>query len=400
MKKALSILFLVIVNTVCAQQVFITVKAKDYIRKNTIVETALERPLSPKLAYEVINVRGKKAAPVQQTEPNRILFILPDVLQPGDSATYRLSGSMKPKKAAPVTVEKQDKGLLVKLQGRNVLFYNTMLIPPPDTLPALYARSGFIHPLYSPSGKVLTDDFPAGHAHQHGIMMAWVSTTLRGLDADFWNQHQKTGNIKHMRVEAISTGPVAAILKLRLQHYTDQHGEVLSELWTVIVYPFSAYFLFDIASVQQNTTADTLLLNKYHYGGAAFRGSRQWNDADSLNYKSKWMIETDSGFNLTTANNRRAAYVSASGRIDGAISGVSIFGFPGNYNYPQPLRVHPVMPYWCFAPAATGPLTINPGKLYTARYRYCTADGPPDKKFLQSINNDLLYPVGITVSYK
>lgn len=400
MKKALVIFFLVNVNTLCAQQVYITITANGYVRINTIVEATLEKPLSPKFVYDLIDVKSKNLVPVQQTEAKRILFILPQTMQPGDSATYRLSKSVRRKDKSPVTVEKQAKGLLVKVQDRKVLFYNTSIISPPDTMPTFYARSGFIHPLYSPSGKVLTDDFPIGHAHQHGVMMAWVNTTFRGLNADFWNQHQQTGNIKHVRVEAISTGPVAAILKLRLQHYTNSYGEVLSELWTITVYPFQKHFLFDIASVQQNITNDTLFLNKNMYGGVAFRGSSQWNDADSLNYKSKWNIETDSGFNLSNANGRRAAYVSASGLVDGAISGLSIYSFPGNYNYPQPVRIHPVMPYWCFAPAATGPFTIAPGQAYMARYRYCTVDGPPDKLILQNINNDLVHPVGVTVSYK
>lgn len=400
MKRAFVILCLVTVNTLYAQQAYITVTANGYVRTNTIVEATVEKPLSSKFAYDLIDVKSKKLVPVQQTEAKRILFILPQTMQPGDSATYRLSNSVKRKDKSPVTVEKQAKGLLVKVRGRKVFFYNTSLILPPDTLPSFYARSGFIHPLYSPSGKVLTDDFPVGHTHQHGIMMAWVNTTFRGSNADFWNQHNQTGNVKHVRVEGINTGLVAAILKLRLQHYTGQHGEVLSELWTVTVYPFQEHFLFDIASVQQNTTKDTLFLNKNMYGGPAFRGTRQWNNADSLNYKSKWNIETDSGFNLSNANGRRATYISASGPVDGAISGVSIYSFPGNYNYPQPVRVHPVMPYWCFAPAATGPFTIAPGQAYMARYRYYTSDGPPDKLVLQAINNDLQHPVAVTVSYK
>lgn len=382
-----------------AQPVYITVKAKGFVRNTSIVTAALQKPLHNNTVYELVNVKSKSIAPVQQIDSNRIIFILPDILQPGEAATYLLRKSRSQKKVNPVTVEKQPTGLLIKVQGKKAFFYNTSLIAAPDTLPAYYARSGFIHPLYSPAGNVLTDGFPAGHAHQHGIMLAWASTEFKGHHHDFWNQQQQTASVKHVQVESITTGAVATTIKLRLQQYSKKFGAVLNELWTITVYPFTNHFLFDLHSVQQNTTADTLYINKYHYGSIAFRGSRQWNDADSLHYKSKWNILTDSGKTLADADGKKAAYVSASGLIDGKTSGVAVFGFPGNYNYPQPIRVHPVMPYWGFAPALTNSFTINPGEVYTSSFRYFVHDGNPDTAALQQLNNDIKYPAEAVISY-
>jgi hypothetical protein len=267
-------------------------------------------------------------------------------------------------------------------------------------LPAHYARSGFLHPLYSPVGNILTDGFPVGHVHQHGIMMAWANARFKGHPHDFWNQHLQTANVKHIEVESITTGAVAAIIKLKLQQYSLQFGTVLNESWTIRVYPFSKHFLFDLQSVQQNVTADTLHLNKHIYGSIAYRGSRQWNDADSLHYKSKWNILTDSNRTLADADGKRAAYVSASGLIGGTTSGVTVFGFPTNYNYPQPIRVHPVMPYWGFAPAQTNGFSINPAETYTSAFRYFVHDGKPDAVILQQLNNDIVHPVKVVVTYK
>lgn len=394
------LLFLFMQHAIVAQPVYITVKAVNFVRNNSIVTATLEKPLNNKVAYQLVNVKSKVRTAVQQIDSKHILFILPDLLQPGQEATYLLTKSSSQKKSTPVTVEKKSTGLLVKVFGKKAFFYNTSVIPPPDTLSAYYARSGFLHPLYSPAGNILTDGFPVGHVHQHGIMMAWANTRFKGQAHDFWNQHLQTANVKHLQVESITTGPVAAIIKLRLQQYSVKFGVVLNESWTIRVYPFNNHFLFDLQSVQQNVTADTLHLNKHIYGSIAYRGSSQWNEADSLHYKSKWNILTDSNSTLADADGKRAAYVSASGLLDGTTSGVTVFGFPANFNYPQPIRVHPVMPYWGFAPAQTNGFSINPGEIYTSAFRYFVHDGKPDAATLQQLNNDIVHPVQVAITYK
>lgn len=389
-----------VAQATAAQRVYITVKANGYARRHTVIEASLQTPLPKNKTYIVVNEATGLTAAVQQLDSLHLFFILPDVLLPDGAATYKVEAAKGRRVKPAVSVQKNAKGLRVKVQGKDLLFYNTAVIDPPDSLPSFYARSGFIHPLYSPAGKILTDDFPAGHAHQHGIMTAWPNAGFKGEAVDFWNQQQKTGSARHVKVESIEPDAVGTIIKLRLQQYSLAYGAVLSEQWTLTIYPFSGHYLFDLLSVQQNITADTLYLKKYHYGSIAFRGSSHWNDMDPQHFESKWSVLTDSGFTFSNADGKRAAYVSASGLIGGGMTGVAVFGFPANYNYPQPIRVHPQMPYWGFAPAATGPFSINPGEVYTSRYRYCVYDGPPDARFLTGLNNDLVHPAAVTVVYK
>src|SRR5206468_817402 len=78
-----------------------------------------------------------------------------------------------------------------------------VVIPPAAVAPAtkrldpVFARSGFLHPLATRSGLVVTDDFPPDHAHQHGVFFAWVNPTFRGRPTDFWNQAKRTGRVGH-----------------------------------------------------------------------------------------------------------------------------------------------------------------------------------------------------------
>ncbi|MDG2168422.1 MAG: PmoA family protein [Opitutales bacterium] len=70
---------------------------------------------------------------------------------------------------AEVSFEKTDGQLTYFATENPVLSYQTNTVQPPEGMDKIYARSGFIHPLYSPSGKVLTDPFPIGHVHQHAV---------------------------------------------------------------------------------------------------------------------------------------------------------------------------------------------------------------------------------------
>lgn len=397
----LSAIVILLSHSVSAQQPTITVNAGASKRDQSLVEVTFRNPLNSSASYKVINPATGKSAETQHLAGNKLVFVLPDLLKPNEVAKYLLIKESRPKKKKnPIEIVTKADGLLIKIDGKNALFYNTAVKQLPEKASEIYSRSGFIHPLYSPSGKILTDDFPLGHLHQHGIMMAWSRTLFKGTAHDFWNQHSNSGNVKHISVERKESGRVTATLDFTLQHYSKKHGEVLSESWTVTIYPFSKYFLFDIESKQTNTTADTLFLSKYMYGGTAFRGSRQWNEDDSLHFKTKWSVLTNKGASLENASGTRAAYVSASGLIDDREAGLTVFGFPSNFNYPQPVRVHPIMPYWGFAPSATAGFQINPKETYSSKYRYYVHDGKANSEKLEQINNDILQPLIGLVRYK
>jgi len=228
-------------------------------------------------------------------------------------------------------------------------------------------------------------------------MAAWVNTRFRNIPTNFWNQHLGTGNVAHEALLGITNGPVGCIIKTRLNHTSATQGKVLDEIWTLTVYPFATYFLFDLQSEQTNTSKDTLYLNQYHYGGMAFRGSKQWNPDDSLYFNHPWAIATDSGYTVANANGTHAAFVTASGVIDKDVTGLTIFGFPSNLRFPQAIRVHPTMPYWCFTPVADGAMVIAPGQKISAGFRMYVFDGAPNQQRIQQLQQDLQQPLRVKV---
>ncbi|MGB8193049.1 MAG: DUF6807 family protein, partial [Chitinophagaceae bacterium] len=121
-----------------------------------------------------------------------------------------------------------------------------------------------------------------------------------------------------------------------------------------------------------------LYLNKYHYGGLAVRGSKEWNRHDTPHFRNDWQILTSEGKNNASANHTPARWVDASGKVSDKTGGITVLGHPSNFRYPQAIRVHPDMPYWCFAPVVDGAFTLAPGANYKSAFRFFVHDGVAD----------------------
>jgi hypothetical protein len=350
--------------------------------------------LSPKKSY-AIKLDGKMI-PAQVTNDSSLAFFFAGSIGAGETKTGQLLET-KAKAKATVQINSSNGKLTVTDGQKALLVYHTAVVMPPADSPDYYKRSGFIHPVYSPNGEILTDDFPAGHVHQHALFAAWTNTTFKNSLIDFWNQHSKKGTVEHIKIIDISEGPVCAQLRTLLRYKSNAFGEVLQEKWTITVYPRGDHYIFDIESEQTNTSADTLYINKYHYGGMAFRGSKYWNPDDKKNYRNNWNILTSEGIKDSAANHTHAKWVDASGKVDKATAGITVFTHPSNFRYPQPIRVHPTMPYWVYAPMVHGAFTIDPGAKYFSKFRYYVHNGMPDTKFIEKLREDYAEEMKVTI---
>lgn len=278
--------------------------------------------------------------------------------------------------ADPLVVCRQNaESLELFCRDRLVLRYHTAVVEPPAGVDPVFRRSGFMHPVATPSGRVVTDDFPADHLHQHGIFCAWVNTTFEGRSVDFWNQKGRTGNVEHVRVIETHNDGSAAGFTVELQHLdlTAPNGPktVLQELWTVTCRDAGELHLFDIDSRQACIADSPLLVNEYHYGGMAFRGTSQW-----FQEGTDFEFRTSEGLGRSDGNHTRPNWVAAIGSIDGQPSGIAMMGHPLNPRHPEPVRLHPSKPYFVFSPSVLGEFRLEPGMEQRRRFRYVAFDGP------------------------
>lgn len=286
-----------------------------------------------------------------------------------------------------VKTEKTDKAINISVSGKPVLTYNIETIHPPDGKEKYYARSGFIHPLYSPSGKVLTDGFPEGHVHQHAIFSAWTQATYKHEVVDFWNQQKETGTAQHLELGEVRQNSFEAML----QQVSLKNGPAINENWNVKVDNSTDPFIVDLELKQSCATTDEVYLHPYHYGGFGFRGSAHWNSKDKDNFEGEMKVLTGDGItDKEESNHTSPRWVAVYGLIDGKEAGFAVMDYSSNFRYPQPIRIHPKMPYAVFSPVVEGSFILKPGFTYEAKFRIVTFDGAADKEKIDTWYQDFV----------
>ncbi len=277
--------------------------------------------------------------------------------------------------------ENRNEGDYYVLQGDQVLYaYRHRMVSPPEGVGPLFRRNAYLHPIHAPNGALVSDDFPADHRHQRGFFFAWTKTRLKldgqELSPDFWNLGSGTGRIVGTKVTAQSNADGPTLLEARHDWQArrgDEWVSVLEELWSVDVYPWQgdrnapdAAWYLDLVS-HQRLLVD-LELPQHVYGGMAVRGAREWIT------KAPTII-TSEGKDRLTADGSRARWVDMRGPVGERKAGIALFCYPPNLDAPQPLRVHPDVPYYVFTPPKSGPKLLKAGTEPMFRYRLVVHNG-------------------------
>lgn len=247
---------------------------------------------------------------------------------------------------------------------------------PRKDIKEIFRRGGYIQSLFTPSGRLVTDDFPPNHIHHHGVWSPWTKTEFEGREPDFWNMGQGKGRVEFVSIEGswAKDGRAGFKTKHRFVDMTAKPEKTaLHETWDVAVAAEKERFVIDIAITQTCATESPLKLPEYHYGGFGFRGNRAWDGAGNCRFLAA-SGETD----RDKLNTRKEPWCWMGGKVEGETCGVVLFCHPSNFRAPQPVRSHPTEPFFCYAPQQGGEMAIVPGKPYHARYRIIAADGEPD----------------------
>lgn len=377
---------------------FITVAAGSLDRQDAVVSFDLPSELKA-TAYELRDEKGVQTA--LQYSGQQASFVLRE-LKAGQKKTFRLveNRNGNRNKVDLTELKRLQNRLEIKIRGHQVLSF----VAQPTSLPSsdikpIFLRGGYIHPVMTPGGRIVTDDYPSDHYHHHGIWFAWTKTEFEGGHPDFWNVGDGSGRVDFEAVDQTWDGPVDAGFTSR-QKYVALTGPlpktVLNEQWEVRVYKVGSgpkpYFLFDLVATQVCAGASPLILEEYRYGGMGVRGHRDWKD------KTKVAFLTSEGKSRLDGNATRARWCHIGGPVDGQLVGLAVLDHPGNFRAPQPLRIHPDDPYFNYAPSQAGRFQIEPGKKFVFRYRYVVADGPPDPKLLDRLWNDYAHPPEVTIT--
>lgn len=407
----------------------ITVDVGDYTRFFTPVSLDLSGVPGLGFAndrFELVEIQGSRRIVTRvQFEPGsppKLWWILSGKTEAGSKRIYELErynllrDVVMYGDADDIEAIKNDSVLQIRREGGyKILNYNYAIVPPPaiedmgekyKQTRDLYYRSGFIHPLWSPTGSVLTNIHPKDHYHHIGIWMPWTKTKFEGKDVDFWNLGAGQGTVRFNKFLSTTSGPVFGGFQAEHDHVALQtdDGEkvVLKEVWDVRVYnvgglnadgPGTGYWLWDIVSSQRCVADSPLLLEKYRYGGFGYRGAAEWKGEKAAYLTSQGRTRKD-------GHATRARWCDTAGVSDGQWKGITHFSHPDNFRHPEPMRIWPEFEqevFFNWAPVQLDDFELKPGKDHIYRYRLYVHEGKVDVENTERLWNDYAHPPKVEI---
>ncbi len=265
-----------------------------------------------------------------------------------------------------------------------VLRYHKAEMPPPEGASPAYRRSGFIHPLRSPSGAVVTSIHAPDHIHHMGLWHAWVRTEFRGRNVDFWNLRKSQGTVRFVemidRAEAPDqVGFTVGQQQVALPHEDRPAEVVLAEELRISVGGDESANIVDYILTQTNVTDAPLEMPAYRYGGGlAFRGPQSWG-------KTNDAYITSEGLDRTKGHATRGRWCTMHGPTENGEATVVIMGHPSNHDAPQRMRIwEKGHVFFNYVPAQEHAWSIAPGESSTLQYRVMVFDGRPSNAEIEN----------------
>ncbi len=374
----------------CQAAPILKIDAGDHDRLQTPVSIPVPANLPDNPALRTVD---RQTIPLQVSDDGTATFILPK-LGAGKVTTFELVSLPDP--AVDIALAEEVAGIVsFSVAGKPVSrFIGKADAPPREEIEPIYLRGGYLHPLTTPTGNVVTDDYPANHLHHHGVWTAWARTVFQGRKTDFWNMGQGLGRVDSSGIDYSWSG--AAFAGVEAENvFTDlTSGEpiiVLNELWLVKVFAISSgetpYHLVELTSTQTMADEFDLELPEYHYGGIGIRGRGEWDGKENATFlTSEGITDRD------MANGKPARWVFMGGAVDGGKAGMAILSSRENFRAPQPVRIHPSEPFVSFAPQTASAMTIKHGETFRSQYRFVIMDGEVEKELLERLWNDYAEP--------
>ena len=225
-----------------------------------------------------------------------------------------------------------------------------------------YIRSGYIHPLFSLDGRMLTDDFPKDHFHHHGLFWTWPVVRTRGQTTQTWHPASPSLRQHFVRWLKREARGDAAELSVESVWKLDGREIVASEIVKLDIQPADNISRTIDIELRLEAVGGPLELqgtpdqNK-GYGGLCLRGAEMFTGAT---------LATEQGVQKEDAVNTSFRWADLSNRE----LGVSIFVSPDHPGFPVAWLIRTsyggvLNPSW----PGLKPAILQPGKPIVLRYR-------------------------------
>jgi hypothetical protein len=352
--------------------------------------------------YEVLgNEENQVACQLESGQSAKRWFVLEGVSPANSTRNFILKAENSTEKQIPkVRIHKKQKDLSLMVNEKAVLSYRFETMFPPEDVNPLYKRSGFIHPLWSPGGEVLSRIQAPDHYHHYGIWGPWTLTHIDDREVDFWNLAKGQGTVKFASFLSKVEGEIFSGFKALQQHIDfGAQGEdqvAMNEILDVRVWSVSEkVWVIDYTTTLNSSLPNGIMLDAYRYGGGiGFRATEKW-------HKDNCTVLTSDGKSRADADGSFARWciVEGESNVSEGRSGILFLSHPSNRMHPEPMRVWPLDAnggrgdmYFEFVPIRHEDWKLEPLKDYSLKYRMVVFDGKMDaetaEKYWSSFANN------------
>ncbi len=338
--------------------------------------------------YEITS-SGEKAiqSQIEAGHSARLWFILQGISEKNTERKFVLkSEDNSALEQAKVTLKKNHKDLSLLVNDKPILNYRFATTFPPDGVNPLFQRSGFIHPIVSPGGEVLSRIQAPDHYHHYGIWGPWTKTHIDDRAVDFWNLLLGEGTVQFAGFLSEAEGAVYSGFQALQQHLDfgakgkDQiaMNEILDvRAWNV----GEKVWVVDYTTTINSPLKNGIMLDAYRYGGGiGWRATEKWHkdNCTVLTSDNKTRIDADGSF-------ARWCMVEGESEVSEGRSGILFLSHPSNRMHPEPMRIWPMDAnggrgdmYFEFVPIRHEDWKLEPKQNYTLKYRMIVFDGKID----------------------
>ncbi|MCM4167686.1 hypothetical protein KCTC52924_00800 [Arenibacter antarcticus] len=283
-----------------------------------------------------------------------------------------------------VKIDKNNGNLHLSKASIPLLTYRYGMTYPPEGVDSIFRKSGYIHPLLSPSGDTLSRIQPPDHYHHYGIWGPWTHTQIEGERVDFWNLAERQGTVLFKDFNDTYSGPVYGGFNAHQEHINLKASEdkriALNEDLEVKVWDLgrSDRYMVDYTSTFSTPLNSGILFEAYRYGGGlGMRFTERW-------HRDNCTVLTSEGNDRLTADGTNARWCMVTGEAaDGkGTNGILFLSYPENRSHPEPMRVWPIDGnggrgdmFFEFCPIRHEEWQIEPNKEYELKYRMVVFDG-------------------------
>jgi len=329
---------------------------------------------------------SKKFVPSQfDIDKNQLWFILNGFTSKNTIRTFAIIRKNKIDKSKQIEIRKKDGGLQFYFKNSPILNYQYGMVFPPKDIDEKYKKSGFIHPVWSPEGEVLTRIQAPDHYHHYGIWGPWTRTHIGDRQVDFWNLADGQGTVLFKRFINETQGDLYSGFTA-LQEHIDFGAAVENKvaineeleirIWNIRSSKKS--WMVDYTTTIESPLESGILFDAYRYGGGiGFRATEKWN-------KDNCTVTTSENKNRLNADGSSAKWVIIEGvsKTKEGRSGILFMGLPTNREFPEPMRVWPINSnggrgdmFFEFCPIRHKEWKIESQKKYSLNYRMLIFDG-------------------------